>query len=58
MALAGLHLVTEAGNLASQRVAERSGFQRDGLARSNVDVDGRSVDFLVFKLPRADASAG
>ncbi len=56
--LTRLHLVTEPGNLASQRVAERSGFQRDGLARSNVDVDGRTVEHLVFRLPRADASAG
>jgi RimJ/RimL family protein N-acetyltransferase len=58
MALTGLHLVTERGNLASQRVAERSGFQRDRLARSTVNIDGRSVEHLVFRLPRVDASAG
>jgi RimJ/RimL family protein N-acetyltransferase len=58
MALTGLHLVTEPDNLASQRVAERSGFQRDRLARSTVNIDGRSVEHLVFRLPRADASAG
>jgi RimJ/RimL family protein N-acetyltransferase len=58
MAVTGLHLVTERGNLASRRVAERSGFQREGLARAKVEVDGRQVDHVVFRLPRADVSAG
>jgi RimJ/RimL family protein N-acetyltransferase len=56
MAVTGLHLVTERDNLASQRVAERSGFKREG--GSNVEVDGHLVDRVVFSLPRSEVSAG
>jgi RimJ/RimL family protein N-acetyltransferase len=54
LALPGLRLLTEPGNLASQRVAERSGFRRDGLLPSNSEKDGRRVDHVVFSLVPGD----
>jgi len=48
--LARLGLLTEPDNGASQRVAQRSGFRREGVLRSYAEVDGRRVDYVVFSL--------
>ena len=47
-------LMAATGNVASQRVAEKAGFRREGVARSAcVTHDGR-VDVVVYSLIRAD----
>ena len=46
-----LDLITDVENLASQRVAEKVGFQREGVLRSHVrHPDGRRRDSLSFSL--------
>jgi len=60
LAVPGLRLLTEPANLASQRVAERTGFRRIALLPSNAEKDGHRVDHMVFSLlpgPRAEDSA-
>jgi RimJ/RimL family protein N-acetyltransferase len=54
LGLARLQLLTEPSNDASQRVAERSGFRREGVLRSFADIDGRRVDYVVFSLVSSD----
>lgn len=54
LALARLGLLAEVSNDHSQRVAERSGFQREGVLRSYVEIDGRRVDYASFSLLPAD----
>ncbi len=51
-----LQLVTETHNVASQRVAVKAGFQREGLLRSFVKVDGDRVDGVMFGLLRDDVT--
>jgi RimJ/RimL family protein N-acetyltransferase len=51
-----LQLVTETQNVASQRVAVKAGFQREGLLRSFVKVDGDRVDGVMFGLLRDDVT--
>ena len=38
------------GNAASERVAERAGFTREGIVRSMPKPDGRRVDKTLFSL--------
>jgi RimJ/RimL family protein N-acetyltransferase len=45
-----LQLLTELGNEASQRVAERAGFRREGLLRSYFELKGRRADGIMFGL--------
>jgi RimJ/RimL family protein N-acetyltransferase len=46
-----LELVTDPENLASQRVAEKAGFQREGVLRSALEYqDGRRRDSVLFSL--------
>jgi RimJ/RimL family protein N-acetyltransferase len=45
-------LVTDGKNPRSQRVAERSGFKREGPVRSAVGAEGRRVELLDFRLSR------
>jgi RimJ/RimL family protein N-acetyltransferase len=53
-----LELVTEPDNTASQRVAARAGFVREGLLRAYVrHPDGRRADALMFSLLPADLNA-
>jgi ribosomal-protein-alanine N-acetyltransferase len=61
-----LELATSPENAASQRVAERSGFRREGVLRSYHVVDGRREDAVFFSLlpgeldepaPRTSSSA-
>ena len=42
------------GNLASQRVAEKAGFVREGVARNAGHVTHGRVDLVVYSLTRAD----
>ena len=44
-----LRLYTEPGNERSQRVAERSGFWRIGTIASHGEVDGRTVDHVLYE---------
>lgn len=50
LGLARLGLSTEPANDASQRVAERSGFKREGILRSFSEIDGRRIDCIIFSL--------
>lgn len=51
-----LHAATD--NPASQRVAERAGFTREGVMRSYQTLKGRREDMVVFGLVRADLAGG
>jgi RimJ/RimL family protein N-acetyltransferase len=51
LALERLELITDPDNLASQRVAQSVGFQREGVLRSHVvHPDGRQRDSVMFSL--------
>lgn len=52
--LSRMSLYTLPGNLASQRVAERAGFQREGTLRKWAHVHGRDLDWTMFSLLRED----
>jgi RimJ/RimL family protein N-acetyltransferase len=52
--VARLELATSPENVASQRVAERSGFRREGVLRSYHVVDGRREDAVFFSLLPGD----
>jgi RimJ/RimL family protein N-acetyltransferase len=52
--VARLELATSPENTASQRVAERSGFRREGVLRSYHVVDGRREDAVFFSLLPGD----
>jgi ribosomal-protein-alanine N-acetyltransferase len=52
LGITGLRLHTEPANERSQRVAERSGFRRIGLLTGHGEIDGRSIDHVLFELPR------
>jgi RimJ/RimL family protein N-acetyltransferase len=47
---ARVQLLTEPDNLASQRVAEKAGFTREGVLRSLLDFKGRRRDAVMFSL--------
>jgi RimJ/RimL family protein N-acetyltransferase len=46
------------GNLASQRVAEKAGFVREGVARNAGRVHDGRVDLVVYSLTRPDLEVG
>jgi RimJ/RimL family protein N-acetyltransferase len=48
--LARIQLHTLPGNDASERVAERAGFTREGVLRSFTEMKGRRVDITMFSL--------
>jgi RimJ/RimL family protein N-acetyltransferase len=48
LGLARLQLTTHEENVASQRVAEAAGFQREGLLRALREQHGRRVDLLMY----------
>jgi RimJ/RimL family protein N-acetyltransferase len=51
LALERLELITDPENFASQRVAERAGFKREGTLRSHLShPDGRRRDSVMFSL--------
>jgi RimJ/RimL family protein N-acetyltransferase len=45
-----LELVTDPGNAASQKVAERAGFRREGVLRSYIERRGERQDCIIFSL--------
>jgi RimJ/RimL family protein N-acetyltransferase len=45
-------------NLASQRVVEKLGFQREGVARQIEYIDGHYLDHIQYSLLRTDKGAG
>ena len=47
-------LLADPRNVASVRVAERAGFQREGVLRSWVEVNGERVDYVSFSLLPTD----
>jgi ribosomal-protein-alanine N-acetyltransferase len=51
-------LLADPRNVASLRVAERAGFQREGVLRSWVDVNGERVDHVSFSLLPTDRVTG
>ena len=48
-------LLADPRNVASLRVAERAGFQREGVLRAWVDVNGKHVDYVSFSLIPTDS---
>jgi RimJ/RimL family protein N-acetyltransferase len=50
-----LQVTTDPGNLASQAVAERAGFRREGLLRSYVVIKGRPRDRIMYSRLPMDA---
>lgn len=56
--LSRISLYTIPGNVASQRVAERVGFQRDGTLRKWANIGGRDFDWIMFSLLREDVPTG
>jgi RimJ/RimL family protein N-acetyltransferase len=54
--IARLQLVAEPGNVASQKVAAKAGFVREGVLRSYIThPDGRRADAVMFSLLPSDA---
>ena len=51
---ARVQLLTEPDNVASQRVAEKAGFTREGTLRSFLDFKGRRRDAVMFSLLPSD----
>jgi ribosomal-protein-alanine N-acetyltransferase len=45
-----LELVTDPENVASQKVAERAGFRREGVLRSYIERRGKRQDCIIFSL--------
>ena len=57
LALGRVELVTDPENIASQRVAEKAGFQREGVLRSMLlNRDGSRRDGVIFSLLPEDLS--
>jgi ribosomal-protein-alanine N-acetyltransferase len=52
-----IELLAQPDNVASQGVAERCGFTREGLLRSYHEIKGRRVNVIMFSLLRTDAAA-
>jgi RimJ/RimL family protein N-acetyltransferase len=48
LGLARLQTHTETDNVASQRVAERAGFTREGVLRSYELIEGRPINVVMF----------
>ena len=53
---ARIELVTDPDNVASQRVAEKAGFVREGILRAYHEHRGRRVDVVMFSLLPTDRS--
>jgi RimJ/RimL family protein N-acetyltransferase len=52
--IARVQLTTHVDNPASQRVAERAGFRREGVLRAWEEIRGERVDLMMFSLVGAD----
>lgn len=57
LGLARIELLVEPPNTASQRVAERAGYTREGVLRSYREMKGKRVDFVLFSLLPDDEAA-
>ena len=57
LGLKRIGLLADPRNVASVRLAERAGFQREGVLRSWVDVNGERVDHVSFSLLPTDPKA-
>ena len=55
LGLRRLLLITEPTNLRSRAVAERAGFQQLETRAGHGELDGRSIDVVVYSLPLGDA---
>jgi RimJ/RimL family protein N-acetyltransferase len=55
--LARVQLIVEPENVASIRVAENAGFQREALLRSYIELHGRRRDVYVYALLAEDVTA-
>ncbi len=53
-----VELVADVANKASQRVAEKVGFEREGIKRQGTWVDGRGVDVYLYGLLATDPRPG
>jgi RimJ/RimL family protein N-acetyltransferase len=59
LGLERLELLTDPENVASQRVAEKAGFRREGVLRSHLlHRDGRRRDSVMFSLLPGELAAG
>ena len=54
LGMARLSLMTDVDNVASQAVAERAGFTREGVQRSYLKRDGRRFDIVMYSLLPGD----
>jgi RimJ/RimL family protein N-acetyltransferase len=54
LGVARVHLTTHVDNAASQRVAERAGFRREGVLRSWEQIHGARVDLVMYSLVTDD----
>lgn len=54
LGLARVQIFADVVNERSQKVAERAGFQREGVLRSYSELDGRRFDSIVFSLLPGD----
>jgi len=54
LCIARLEILLEPHNVASQRVAARAGFQREGLLRSYEEFHGRRLDLIMHSLLTTD----
>ena len=50
-----LQVTTDPANFASQAVAERAGFRREGLLRSYLEIKGRPLDRIMYSRLPSDA---
>lgn len=57
LGLQRLELLVEPPNTASQGVAERAGYTREGVLRSYREMKGKRVDFVLFSLLPGDDAA-
>lgn len=51
IALERVRILVEPTNEASQRVAENSGFRRQGVLRENARIEGRLIDHVQYVMP-------
>jgi RimJ/RimL family protein N-acetyltransferase len=54
LGIARVHLTAHVDNPASQRVAERAGFRREGVLRAWEEIRGERVDLVMFSLVGSD----
>jgi RimJ/RimL family protein N-acetyltransferase len=55
--LARVQLYARVDNPASQRTAERAGFQREGVIRSHMLIKGERYDAVIFGLTAEDVAS-